>query len=153
MYPTVDEDQIKEFITDPLLWALTHGDEDPKLWNPEFATKKYMLIRKATGEVSSDVGIIEYYPFNDKVVTAHYYISPRYWGSKIGVAATLEGINYLKSHTGYTSALAKVGKPHYQVQVMLKELGFDCIGRLKDAVTVNKEVTDLFLFQLNFTKE
>lgn len=153
IYPTSDLETIEHYITHPLLWGLTHGDADRDEWEPELDRKSYFLIRRSEGEYSEDVGIIETYEFNELTLTAHYYVDPNYWGHQIGYHATLAGLDYLRENTDYTSVLAKVGKKHYQVQVMLNQLGFECIGRLKNACKCDDEVTDLFLFQLEFKEK
>lgn len=153
-YPITDVDTIEDFIKHPLLWALTHGDEDPDLWDPELDRKSYYLIRYSEGEWSGDVGIIETYPFTEKVVIVHFYVDPAYWGEKVGYMAAKAGIKMLQEQgSKYTSALVKVGKPHVHVQLLLKDLGFKCIAKVDDAVICNGETTDLFLFQLKFNKE
>lgn len=136
---------ISDIITNPVLWKLTYGQDEPDAVNMKIIPAgDYLLIRD---QYNDRVGCFMIKELTKTILEVHVFILPEFWGQRSLEAAKI-GHRWAKEQ-GYLKTFTKCPGNCFHVLRYLERAGYKACGLIEKGIVYNKTLVPLLLFNFD----
>lgn len=142
VFPTLDKDVIKSFVTHPVLFKMAGFTIKPEEYEvPE--SSLWVLITQD----NIDIGVFELRKVTNITYDIHTYILPEYHNTATTLEATKTGLEFLKEHTTIKTIIITTPQECLYIVKHVLKVGFKPCGIIDDGVIYNNKRQNLVILQ------
>jgi RimJ/RimL family protein N-acetyltransferase len=142
---TVDQTQITQIIIEPKLWAVEYGQGNKLEDFTVDLSFDYLLIQDEDQD-NEVLGLFQVRSLTKIILEAHIYLLPKYWGKDYAKRSVLALFEYVRTQTRYHKVLTDVPASCKHVIKLMKKIGAEQCGYIKEGVVYNNTLQTLLLF-------